>query len=45
MTAAFITAPASAFTAGEAPVTIRVSDGVDFETEFDYRILGPAGGE
>jgi cytochrome c oxidase accessory protein FixG len=45
MTAAFITAPTSVFTAGEAPVTVRVSDGVDFETEFDYRILGPAGGE
>jgi cytochrome c oxidase accessory protein FixG len=44
MTAAFITAPTSAFTAGEAPFTLTISDGVDFSKELQSRILGPAGG-
>jgi cytochrome c oxidase accessory protein FixG len=46
MTAAFVTAPASVFDGGEARVTLSISDGVDFETALEYRILGPeaAGG-
>ena len=44
MTGAFITAPPSAFAGGEAPVTLTISDGVDFTEVFHYRILGPAGG-
>jgi cytochrome c oxidase accessory protein FixG len=41
MTAAFITAPESAFVGGEITVTLRVSDGVDFDEERQYRLLGP----
>jgi cytochrome c oxidase accessory protein FixG len=44
MTAAFITAPPSAFDDGEASITLRIGDGVDFSKELQYRILGPAGG-
>ena len=44
MTGAFITAPTSAFTDGEAAITLTISDGVDFTTVLQYRILGPAGG-
>ncbi len=43
MTAAFITAPPSVFTAGEFAITLRIRDGVDFATEIPYRLLGPAG--
>jgi len=42
MTAAFITAPRSAFSNGEAPITLSIGDGVDYTKVFDYRILGPA---
>ena len=42
MTAAFITAPLSAFSGGEAPVALTIGNGIDFTKEFDYRILGPA---
>lgn len=42
MTAAFITADASAFTGGELEITLRISDGVDFEETRTYRLLGPA---
>jgi cytochrome c oxidase accessory protein FixG len=41
MTAAFITAPASAFVAGEALVRLRIDDGQGFSTEIEYRLLGP----
>ncbi|MGD8439850.1 MAG: cytochrome c oxidase accessory protein CcoG [Holophagae bacterium] len=41
-TAAFINAAPSAFTAGELEVTLRVTDGVDFEETRTYRLLGPA---
>ena len=41
MTAAFINAPPSAFTAGELEVTLRIADGVDFEELRTYRLLGP----
>jgi cytochrome c oxidase accessory protein FixG len=44
MTAAFITAPPSAFTDGEAVIALTISDGVDYERQIEYRILGPAGG-
>jgi cytochrome c oxidase accessory protein FixG len=44
LTAAFITAPPSAFTDGEAVIALTISDGVDFERQIEYRILGPAGG-
>ncbi len=42
MTAAFITAPPSAFTDGEAPVALTIGDGIDFTKTLDYRILGPS---
>jgi len=42
MTAAFITAPPSAFSDGEAPVTLTIGNGIDFTKVLDYRILGPA---
>jgi cytochrome c oxidase accessory protein FixG len=42
MTAAFITAPPSAFTDGEAPTTLTIGDGIDFTKTLDYRILGPS---
>ena len=38
----FLTAPAS-FHAGSRPITIHVSDGVAFEGDFPYRLLGPQG--
>jgi cytochrome c oxidase accessory protein FixG len=44
ITAAFITAPSSAFTDGEAGITLQIGDGVDFSEEIEYRILGPANG-
>jgi cytochrome c oxidase accessory protein FixG len=44
MTAAFITAPTPAFTGGEAAITLRIGDGVDFTRDLEYRILGPSGG-
>jgi cytochrome c oxidase accessory protein FixG len=44
MTAAFITAPTSAFAGGEAAIILRIGDGVDFTKDFRYRILGPSGG-
>jgi polyferredoxin len=42
MTAAFITAPPSAFSDGEAPVALTIGDGIDYTKVLDYRILGPA---
>jgi len=42
MTAAFINAPPSAFSAGELEVTLHLTDGVDFEETRTYRLLGPA---
>jgi cytochrome c oxidase accessory protein FixG len=42
MTAAFITAPTSAFAAGELEITLRVFDGVDFDESRTYRLLGPS---
>jgi polyferredoxin len=42
MTAAFITAPPSAFSDGEAPIALTIGDGVDFKKTLDHRILGPA---
>ena len=42
MTAAFITAPRTAFTDGETSVELKISDGVDFAAEVEYRLLGPA---
>jgi cytochrome c oxidase accessory protein FixG len=44
MTAAFITAPTSAFSGGETQITLTIGDGVDFSELSQYRILGPAGG-
>jgi cytochrome c oxidase accessory protein FixG len=44
MTAAFITGPTSAFSGGEAKVTLTIGDGVDFSKQIQYRILGPSGG-
>jgi len=42
MTAAFITAPPSAFRDSEAPIALTIGDGIDFTKVLDYRILGPA---
>jgi len=42
MTAGFITGQRSAFTGGESTVSLKISDGVDFSRQVDYRILGPA---
>jgi polyferredoxin len=44
MTAAFITAPTSAFASGEATIALRIDDGVDYSRELAYRLLGPTGG-
>ena len=44
MTGAFITAPLNAYIDGEAAITVRISDGVDFTKDLPYRILGPAAG-
>ena len=44
MTGAFLTAPPSVFSAGEALITLRIGDGVDFTEEISHRLLGPAGG-
>jgi cytochrome c oxidase accessory protein FixG len=41
LTAAFITAAPSAFTAGELEITLRIADEVDFEEIRSYRLLGP----
>ncbi|RLE25489.1 MAG: cytochrome c oxidase accessory protein CcoG [Acidobacteria bacterium] len=41
LTAAFITAPPSAFVEGEITITIVIDDGVDFHSERPYRLLGP----
>jgi len=43
MTGAFITTSPSSFTAGELEITLKISDGVDFEEVRPYRLLGPAG--
>ena len=40
-TSLFVLSPASSFTAGERLLHLRLSDGVDFETELEYRLLGP----
>ena len=42
MTAAFITAPPSAFSEGEVLIALTIGDGIDFTKVLDYRILGPA---
>jgi cytochrome c oxidase accessory protein FixG len=42
MTAAFITAQPANFVAGELEITLRISDGVDFEEIRTVRLLGPA---
>ena len=44
MTAAFLNADRSAFADGEIEIVLHVSDGVDFEENFSYRLLGPSGG-
>ena len=44
MTGAFLTAPPTAFSSGEASITLRIGDGVDFSEEISYRLLGPDGG-
>jgi cytochrome c oxidase accessory protein FixG len=44
MTAAFLNAPPKEFSDGELAVVLRISDGVDFERLYDYRLLGPSGG-
>ena len=42
MTGAFITTQPSSFTDGVVKITLRFTDGVDFEENRPYRILGPA---
>ncbi|MCU0303708.1 MAG: cytochrome c oxidase accessory protein CcoG [Thermoanaerobaculales bacterium] len=42
LTVAFVNAPPSAFTGGELEITLRISDGVDFEEDRSYRLLGPS---
>ncbi len=44
MTAAFINAAPSSFTDGELAIVLRIGDGVDFERDRPYRLLGPSGG-
>jgi len=44
MTAAFINAPPSSFSDGELSIVLKIGDGVDFEREQEYRLLGPSGG-
>ena len=44
MTAAFLNADPSAFVDGELEIVLRVADGVDFEEDYGYRLLGPSGG-
>ncbi len=41
-TSLFVLAPFSAFTAGRRSVTLRVSDGAGFTTEYPFVLLGPA---
>jgi cytochrome c oxidase accessory protein FixG len=43
MTAAFITAPPSAFSDGEALIALQIDDGADFSETLEYRLLGPTG--
>jgi cytochrome c oxidase accessory protein FixG len=43
-TGAFITAPRTAFSGGEAAITLTIGDGIDFSKDLEYRILGPADG-
>ena len=43
MTGAFLTVPPAAFTDDEIPITLRIGDGVDFNRDFSYRLLGPSG--
>lgn len=45
LTAAFITAPESAFINGEITITMIIDDGVDFHEEHTYRLLGPDNGD
>ncbi|MEX1312235.1 MAG: cytochrome c oxidase accessory protein CcoG [Candidatus Sulfomarinibacteraceae bacterium] len=42
MTGAFITTQPSSFTDGVLEITLHISDGVDFEEDRPYRLLGPA---
>ncbi len=44
MTAAFINVDLAAFTDGELEILLSVSDGVDFDQEYVYRLLGPSRG-
>jgi cytochrome c oxidase accessory protein FixG len=43
LTAVFLNASPADFVNGELAIVLRVSDGVDFSTELDYRLLGPSG--
>jgi cytochrome c oxidase accessory protein FixG len=45
LTAVFLNAPPAQFVNGELAIVLRISDGVDFEKEVPYRLLGPAGGD
>ena len=40
-TSVFVLLPPSAFTSGEHNVTVRISDGADFNASFPFKLLGP----
>jgi len=42
MTAVFLNARPDDFVDGELNIVLRITDGVDFEKEFGYRLLGPS---
>jgi hypothetical protein len=44
VTAVFLNAAPADFVNGELEIVLAISDGVDFEKEMTYRLLGPAGG-
>jgi len=44
MTAAFLNASPADFVNGELPIVLHISDGIDFDKDFNYRLLGPSGG-
>ncbi len=42
-TAFFAKLPPTAFVKGRLPITVHVTDGVDYDERFEYTLLGPAG--
>ena len=44
MTAAFFNASPGDFVNGELAIVLHISNGIDFDKDFNYRLLGPSGG-